>query len=234
MLDRLSRLVRTRLYHSLVAVGFGAFVLLGYLFGGKEFVAEWGGAVAAAICIFALIFKSSGYWTWSIVNASLWLVLFAGTLPMLAGLQVSYIIFACYGLWQWANVKWRIGYDHSVWTDNLGTAISLAIFVYTVYAYVGLEGYAFTTWWWVEFFGVFISIASNWMDAFKYKGNWVGWTATNLLFGPLFFHLGLWGPFVMTFVYQAFCCIGFYRWYREEKQLAAAGKVKLVGGARYA
>lgn len=233
MLNVLGRVVRTKIYHVLTATGFLLFCALGYYFGGKDFLTEWGGAVAAAICIFALIFKSSGYWVWSIVNASLWLVLFAQDLPMLAGLQVSYIIFSIYGLWQWANVRFRIGYDHNVWTDNLGTVIASGIFLYTIIAYSRLEGYAFTSWWWVEFFGVAISIASNWMDAFKYKTNWIGWTLTNLLFGPLFFHLGLWGPFALTFLYQAMCCVGFYNWYREEKEMAARGEVELVGGARY-
>jgi nicotinamide riboside transporter PnuC len=86
----------------------------------------------------------------------------------------------------------------------------------------------------VEFFGVAISILSNWMDAFKYKTNWIGWTLTNGLFGYLFFEGHLWGPFAMTFLFQALCCVGFYRWYKEEKKLVAEGKVVRVGGAQYA
>jgi nicotinamide riboside transporter PnuC len=156
-------------------------------------------------------------------------------LPMLAGLQVSYIIFSLYGIFMWATkMKSRIGYNWRLFADSIGTIIALGIFAYTIYAYIGMEGYAFTSWWYVEFFGVFISIASNWMDAFKYKTNWIGWTLTNILFAPLFFHGGLWGPFALTFVYQAFCIVGFYNWYRDEKRLVKEGKVELVGGAQYA
>jgi len=235
MLRKLDQFAHSKFYNVVVGILFALFVAIGYVFGGKNFVTEWGGGVAAAISIAALIFKTQGYWVWSIINAVLWLILFAsGDTKLLAGLQVSYIIFSLYGIYQWAKVKFRIGYDKSVWSDNFGTIVSTAIFGYTLYVYHNMPGYTGTKWWWLEFLGVGISIISNWMDAFKYKTNWIGWTMTNLLFGPLFWHLGLMGPFVLTFLYQTFCIIGFYNWYKEEKRLAAEGKVKLVGGAQYA
>lgn len=234
MLDTLTRVAKNPLVNVLIAVAFLIFAVLGYHFGGTPFLTQWVGGVAAAISITALIFKTQGYWAWSIVNAILWFFLYKNGLPMLAGLQVSFFLFSLYGFWQWASVKWRIGYDRNVWTDNLGTLISLGIFVYTVIAYLGLSGYAFTGWWYIELIGVFISIIANWMDAFKYKTNWIGWTMTNLLFGPLFFHGHLWGPFVLTFLYQALCVVGIVNWYRDERKLVASGKVERVGGAQIA
>lgn len=251
MLSKLDRFAHSPLYNVVVGVLFAAFAVLGYIYGGESFLTQWVGGVAAALAIASLIFKTQGYWFWSIVNAVLWFILFKHMgLPMLAGLQVSYILFSIYGVWQWASVKFRIGYDKNVWTDNLGTVVSLLIFLYTVVAYMGfpdftlwfvtfngfsgMPGYAFTGWWCVEFLGVFISIVANWMDVFKYKTNWIGWTMTNLLFAPLFFHGHLWGPFVLTFLYQAFCIIGFINWYRDEKRLVREGKVTLVGGAQVA
>lgn len=235
MLDTLNRFAHSRFYNLVIGAAFLVFSAVGYHFWGTSFLTQWAGGVAAAIAIAALIFKTQGYWVWSIINAVLWFFLFKSMgLPMLAGLQISYILFSLYGLWQWANVKYRIGYDRSVWTDNIGTIISLGIFAYTVFAYINMDGYAFTSWWYIEFLGVFISIVANWMDAFKYKTNWIGWTMTNILFAPLFFHGHLWGPFVLTFLYQAFCIVGFYNWYNEEKKMVAEGKVKLVGGAQYA
>jgi nicotinamide riboside transporter PnuC len=236
MLAKLAQWAKSRLANVAVAVGFTAFSVIGYYFGGMPFVAEWVGAVAAAIAIFALIFKTQGYWVWSIVNAALWFYLFffQYNLPMVGGLQVSYMIFSLYGIFMWATTKFRIGYDHTKFKDSLGTIIALGIFAWSVSAYIGMADYAFTGWWYVEFFAVFVSIVANWMDAFKYKGNWIGWTITNLLFGPLFWHIGLMGPFALTFLYQLMCCVGYYRWRKEEKQLAAEGKVKLVGGAQYA
>jgi nicotinamide riboside transporter PnuC len=235
MLSKLDKFAHSPFYNVVVGITFVVFGAVGYYFGGESFVTQWVGGVAAAISIAALIFKTQGYWFWSIVNAILWFILFKHMdLPMLAGLQVSYIIFSLYGIFMWATTKFRIGYDHSVFKDNLGTIISLSIFIYTVIAYLHMKDYAYTTWWYIEFAGVFISIAANWMDAFKYKTNWIGWTATNFLFAPLFFHGHLWGPFVLTFLYQAFCIVGFINWYRDEKRLVREGKVELVGGAQIA
>lgn len=235
MLNSLSRVAHDPHWNLVIAIGFLIFAVAGFYYGGTNFLTEWVGGVAAAISIAALVFKTQGYWLWSIVNAILWFFLFRHFHnEMLAGLQVSYILFSIYGLWQWARVKFRIGYDRNVWTDNLGTIVSLAIFIYSVVAYLHMPGYAFTGWWYVEFAGVFISIAANWMDAFKYKTNWIGWSMTNLLFGPLFFHEMLWGPFVLTFFYQALCFVGIVNWYRDEKRLVKEGKVKLVGGAQVA
>lgn len=232
MLTQLGRFAHSPFYNVIVGFLFIVFSIFCYLHGGTNFLYQWGGAVAAFISIAALIWKTQGYWGWSIVNASLWLILFAGgNNKILAGLQVSYIIFSLYGIWQWARVKFRIGYDRNIFGDNLGTIISLIIFGVTLWIYHHIPGYTLTMWWWFEVSAVFISILSNWMDAFKYKTNWIGWTMTNILFGPLFYHEHLWGPFVMTFLYQTLCCIGFYHWYKEEQRLVAEGQVALVGGA---
>jgi nicotinamide riboside transporter PnuC len=169
------------------------------------------------------------------VNAALWFILFIRfDLPMLAGLQIMYILFSLYGLTVWATVHNRHGYAIDKWKDNIGTILGLGILAYTVYTYSDMAGYAFTTWWWLEFLGVFISICAFWMDAFKYKTNWLGWTATNFLFFPLFIHQGLMGPALLTIVFQTLCVIGIIRWYREEKRLVREGKIELVGGAEYA
>lgn len=235
MLTKLDRFAHSPLYNVVVGFLFTIFSGVGYYFGGQSFLTQWAGGVAAAISIAALIFKTQGYWVWSIINAVMWFFLFRSMhLPMLAGLQISYMIFSLYGLFMWATTKYRIGYDRSILKDNLGSIIALAIFTYTIVAYMRMPGYAFTSWWYVEFFGVFISIVSNWMDAFKYKTNWIGWTMTNILFAPLFYHGHLWGPFALTFLYQAFCFVGFYNWYKDEKRLVREGKVELVGGAEYA
>ena len=41
---------------------------------------------------------------------------------------------------------------------------------------------------------------------------------------PLFFHGKLWGPFVMTFVYQAINFVGWFQWVRDEQRLRAAAR----------
>jgi nicotinamide mononucleotide transporter len=145
-----------------------------------------------------------------------------------------YVLFSLYGLTIWATVHSRIGYDVNKWKDNFGTVLGFGILGYTVFTYRNMEGYAFTYWWYFEFFGVLISIMSFWMDAFKYRTNWIGWTMTNILFFPLFIHQGLTGPAVLTILFQVLCCFGIVKWYQDQKSMVEKGEVKLVGGAEYA
>jgi nicotinamide riboside transporter PnuC len=235
-LDSVERVVHSKVFHAVVLVAFSVFAYIGYAQGGEAFLTEWVGGVAAAIGIFCLIFKSQGYWFWSIVNAVLWFWLYQSWgLNMTAGLQITYVILSAYGFLMWATTKDRIGLDARSWKHALGGVLGLAILGYVIYAFQNEGTFPmYTSWWWVEFLAVLISIVAFTMDAFKYRTNWLGWTATNFLFGPMFWHLGLMGPFVLTFVFQLFCIIGIIRWYREQKRLAAAGEVELVGGAKYA
>src|ERR1043166_10100075 len=83
-------------FHVLTALLFVVAAAAGYAFlGGLDFVQGWGGGFAAVIATFFLVFKSRGYWVWMIVNAGLWTYLFFHVgLPMLAYLQISFLIFA--------------------------------------------------------------------------------------------------------------------------------------------
>lgn len=235
MFDKLDRLFHSIRFNVVVAALFAVFAFVGYKMGGEAFLTEWVGGVAAAIGIACLIFKTQGYWVWSIVNAVLWFVLFMRfDLPMLAGLQIMYVAFSLYGLTVWATTHNRIGYTHEKLKDNIGTLMGLVILAYVIYAYRDMEGYAFTGWWWVEFAGTLISIIAFWMDAFKYRTNWIGWTATNFLFFPLFLHNGLTGPAVLTVLFQTLCIFGIIKWYRDQREAVETGEVELVGGAQYA
>lgn len=236
MLSKLDRFAHSPFYNVAVAIVFVIVNAIGYKFaGGTTFLEQWGGSLAATIAIAALIWKTQGYWFWSIVNASLWVVLFFHeSLPILAFLQIAYIVFAVYGALQWAFVKFRIGYDHNVWTDNIGTIIALAICSYAVYYYWNIPGYTGSLWWFLEAGSVFIAVAANWMDAFKYKGNWILWSMTNVLSVPLFWHNGLIVLVAFSFVWQAMDIPGYIHWFKEERRLRKERKVKVVGGAQYA
>jgi nicotinamide riboside transporter PnuC len=193
--------------------------------------------VAAAIAITCLIFKSQGYWSWNIVNAVLWFWLFwfQWDLKMLGGLQLMFIAFAIYGLFIWATTHHRIGFDIGRWKDSFGLVLGLAILVYAVIAFRYAPNFM-TSWWYVEFAGVLISIIALWMDAYKYRTNWILWSMTNVLFFPLFIHQagGLNGPAIMTILFQMLCFVGIYKWYKDQREQVEAGEVELVGGAKYA
>lgn len=233
MLDKLARFAHSPFYNVALTIAFVVVNAIGYKYaGGQNFLEQWGGSLAATIGIGALVWKTQGYWFWSIVNASLWLVLFFNSgLHILGFLQVAYIIFAIYGAIQWALVKFRIGYDPSVWTDNLGTVIAFGICSWAVYYYWNIPGYTGSLWWFLEAGSVFIAIGANWMDAFKYKGNWIMWELTNFLSIPLFWHEHLYVLVGFSFLWVAMDIPGYVHWFFEERKLAQSGQVVVVGGA---
>lgn len=224
MLATLARHAEGVLFNVAAAIFFVAALALGYLlWGGLDFVQGWGGGIAAVIATYFLIWKSSAYWVWMIVNAALWTALFFHNgLPLLAWLQISFLALATYGFIQWALVKYRIGFNPHVRSDVVGCVIALGVFLVSIYAYRNMPGYTGTTWWWVEVLSVFTAIAAMWMDAFRYRMNWVSWSVSNCFSAPLFWHFGLAGPFWTIFVYQAFNIVGWVQWTRDERRMRAS------------
>ena len=204
-------------FHTGAAVGFVAVNGAGYVTaGGLDFVQGWGGGIAAAIATWFLIFKSQGYWAWMIVNAALWTCLFFHVgLPMLAYLQISFLLFAGYGMVQWAVVRTRVGFNPRVRLDVIGSTLALALFAISIEVYWAQPGYRGSTWWWLELGSVVAAIAAMWMDAFRYRANWIAWTVSNVYSAPLFWHGRLWGPFWTIFLYQALNCVGWVQWTRD-------------------
>jgi hypothetical protein len=235
MTTRLERYARSRVCNLAVAAAFVAANVLGYRYGGgTEFVQEWGGSLAAIIATAFLVWKTLGYWAWMMVNAALWVALFFHQgLPMMAWLQLSFLLFCFYGAVQWTLVRYRIGFDPRVRSDVVGCVIAAAVFAYSVYAYRNMPGYTGTVWWALEAGSVVAAIAAIWFDAFRYKANWIAWTVSNLAGWPLYYHTRLWGVFAATFVYQAINVVGYVHWEREERLLRAR-KPELVVGAKHA
>jgi hypothetical protein len=218
---RIERATHDRRLHAATVVLFLLLNLLGYRYaGGLDFVQAWGGSVAAVIATAFLVTKSQGYWFWMVVNAGLWLTLFLHLgLPMLAWLQASFLVLSTYGMLRWALVaRWRIGYLGTN-LDRYGVLLAAGVFAWSIVAYRHMPGYALSTWWWIEFGSVATAIAAIAMDAYRYKANWIAWTASNCCSAPLFLHLSSWGPFSTLFVYQAINVVGWFVWVREERYL---------------
>lgn len=218
-----ARLVHRPWLHAATVALFVALNAVGYRFaGGLDFVQGWGGGIAAVIATFFLIWKSQGYWAWMIVNAALWTYLFFHVgLPMLAYLQISFLIFAGYGAVQWALVRYRIGFNPRIRTDVIGSVIAATVLAVSLVVYWDQPGYRGTTWWWLELGSVVLAIAAMWMDAFRYRLNWWAWTVSNCFSAPLFFHGRLWGPFWTIFIYQGLNVYGWFEWTRSERDLRA-------------
>ena len=176
-----------------------------------RFLADWGGSLFAAASIVFLFKKSPWYWYASLGSNALWFYLFVETsAAMVAGLQVSYAIFAVYGLLRWRRVP-----DGSAATplfDHVGTAIATAILALTVVVTT------FDAWpSYLEFAAVALSILANWLTARKVIWCWPVWMATNVLFAVLFFHEALWGLFTMQFVFFALSIVGLAMWVRDAR-----------------
>jgi len=229
--DRLARLAHRPITHVLAAALFLAVNALGYAFaGGLQFVQDWGGGLAAVIATGFLVFKSQGYWAWMIVNASLWVTLFFHTgVPMLAYLQISFLLFAGYGAVQWYLVRQGIGVDFRRHTDVVGSTIALAVLAVALVIYWDQPGYRGTTWWWLELGGVVFAIAAMWMDAFRYRANWIAWSLGNVCSLPLFYHFELWGAFWTIFLYQALNVVGWIRWTQEQRAFGEVVTDPLTG-----
>jgi nicotinamide riboside transporter PnuC len=219
----LARFVHRPWCHLSTAAVFVLAMAGGYRYaGGLDFVQGWGGGIAAVIATFFLVFKSQGYWGWMIVNAALWTYLFFHVgLPMLAYLQISFLVFAGYGAVQWALVRYRVGFNPRVRVDVVGSMLALSVLIVSLIVYWDQPGYRGTRWWWLELAGVITAIGAMWMDAFRYRANWIAWTLSNCASAPLFFHGALWGPFWTIFVYQALNVYGWIVWTNDRRHLPA-------------
>jgi Nicotinamide mononucleotide transporter len=221
---RISEASTTPAGYATVTLLFLATLASGYVLGGLDFVQGWGGGIAAVVATWYLIWKSQGYWAFMVVNAGLWTYLFFHVgLPMLAWLQISFLAMSVYGAVQWALVRLDIGFRVDRRSDVAGSVLAAAVLAYSVYAYWGMPGYTGTAWWALELGSVLTAIAAIWMDAFRYRMNWVAWTASNCLSAPLFLHGRLWGPLLTIPIYQAFNVLGWIRWTREERAIGAVG-----------
>jgi nicotinamide riboside transporter PnuC len=231
LFDRLAATANRPITYVLTALLFLAVNAVGYATaGGLDFVQDWGGGLAAVIATGFLVFKTQGYWAWMIVNASLWTYLFFHTgLPMLAYLQISFLIFAGYGAVQWALVRRGVGVDFRRHTDVVGSAIAAGVLLLSLGIYWDQPGYRGTTWWWLELGGVVFAIGAMWMDAFRYKANWIAWSLGNVCSAPLFWHFGLGGAFWTIFLYQAINFVGYYRWSQEERRGSLSAEPPLTG-----
>jgi len=173
--------------------------------------ADWGGSLAAAGSIVCLFRTSLWYWYLSIVATTLWFALFLATdAPIVAGLQLSYTLFALYGIARW-RLESRLRPIPSR-LDHVGAAVALGILACSILL-AELDGWRS----WVEVAAVALSIAANWLTARKRIWCWPVWISTNLLFAVLFWDAELWGVFVMQFVYAGSSVVGFTAWWRERR-----------------
>ena len=174
---------------------------------------DWSGSILVVISLVYLFRKSPAYWHFS--NASLlpYFVLWASSGQfMLAGLQVSYLVFGLYGLSLWHLERRRrqggVGFHERFWY-NLGWVLSLAIFLDTIVITRFTDGWA-----WLQFLIVALSLLANWATTRLWLWSWPVWMAVNALQAVYFAHFGLWAQFGLQFVLCGMSIVGWREWRR--------------------
>lgn len=175
---------------------------------------DWSGSAFVVVSLWFLWHKRPGYWHWS--NASLvpYFLLFLSTQQyMLAGLQISYLIFGVHGLLVWRfERRHREGlgsFNRGAWYA-LGWVLTGAIFCYSVSVTDFVDGWA-----WFQLAIVAASLLANLATTRIWLWSWYLWIAVNAAQGVYFWHLGLWAQFGLQFVLAAMSVEGIRRWRGE-------------------
>lgn len=175
-------------------------------------VFSWTGTLCIAISIWALFAKRLQYWLWSLAsNAFLGTIFLAVGLPIAAGLQLAYALFAIYGIIRWARES--RGQQISGSFDNTGTILACFIFVFSLYAA------SFTDAWTIlEAGAVAVAIVANWLTCKKIVWCWPLWVITNIGFAVLFAHQGLWVLFASQWLFAAMSVWGWREWVLDDRE----------------
>ena len=176
---------------------------------------DYTGALCVLISLLYLVRKQPTYWHWS--NASLlpYFLLFAsGGQAMLAGLQVTYLIFGVHGLYLWhleaRRDRGEIHFNERRWYGVTWLA-SLSIFAYTV----AVTDFS-NAWNWVQFTAVSLALVANFGTTRRWAWSWAVWMLVNAVSAVYYAHLALWGLFALQFVLAAVSAWGWTVWRRDE------------------
>ena len=134
-------------------------------------VLDWTGSLCVVVSLVYLFEKRMAYWHWS--NASLvpyFLLFVSGGQYMLAGLQVSYLVFGVHGLLLWRLERRRRAggrpFNAVAWY-RAGWALTLAIFAYTV----ALSDFV-DAWAGLQFTIVSLALVANWATTRTWTWSW--------------------------------------------------------------
>ncbi len=184
-----------------------------------QWVLDWSGSLCVVASLVFLFWKRMAYWHWS--NASVlpyFLLYISGQQWMLAGLQVSYLIFGVHGLYLWIlehrRDKGEIQFNEPAWYAVTWIA-SIAIFVYTVI----VTDFRSDNWNWVQFAGVSFSLIANFGTTRKWAWSWFVWILVNAIFAVYFWHLELWAQFALQFVLAGMSVYGYLEWVKSKPQV---------------
>ncbi|MFM8861219.1 MAG: nicotinamide mononucleotide transporter family protein [Acidimicrobiia bacterium] len=179
---------------------------------------DWSGSIFVVISLWFLWNKRQGYWHWS--NASLipYFALFVSTQQyMLAGLQVSYLIFGVHGLLLWRlehrSIKGSATFNRPAWYAA-GWILTGLIFLYSAHVTEFVDGWA-----WFQFAIVAASLLANLATTRRWIWSWYLWITVNFGQAIYFWHLELWAQFGLQFILAAMSVEGIRRWSKEAQPI---------------
>ncbi|MFD2264138.1 nicotinamide mononucleotide transporter family protein [Lacibacterium aquatile] len=183
-------------------------------------VFDYSGAACVIVSLIFLVRKHPTYWHFSNLSLAPYFLLFIATQQyMLAGLQVSYLIFGLHGSFLWLLEHRRDGhakpFNETFWY-NLGWVLTLAIFAYTA----SLTEFR-TPWDILQFVVTSLSLIANWATTRKWIWSWYVWIPVNLLQALLFQHLGLWIQVGLQVVLASMSVWGLVEWRRIRSSVTA-------------
>lgn len=173
------------------------------------------GGICVLVSLYYLWAKSSTYWHWSNLSLLPYFLLFlSGKQWMLAGLQVTYLLFGIHGLYLWHLERQRdqrgISFREGPWYAVTWVA-SLAIFAYTV----AVTDFS-QVWNWVQFVAVTLSLVANFGTTRKWAWSWPVWIVVNAVQAVYFWHSAYWVLFVLQFILAGMSVYGWREWRRDE------------------
>lgn len=178
------------------------------------------GGICVLVSLYFLWSKSSTYWHWSNLSLLPYFLLFlSGQQWMLAGLQVTYLLFGIHGLYLWhlekRRAKGEIQFNEPLWYGVTWVA-SLAIFAYTV----AVTDFS-QLWNWVQFVAVTLALIANFGTTRKWSWSWPVWILVNAVQAVYFWHSEYWVLFGLQFILAAMSVYGWREWRRDEAREAA-------------
>lgn len=188
-------------------------------------VLDWTGSLCVVVSLFYLFRKRLTYWHWS--NASLlpyFLLFISGKQYMLAGLQVTYLVFGIHGLYLWHLEKRRdqgqIRFNEPLWY-SLTWVASLVIFTYTLI----ITDFS-QPWNWVQFAAVSLALVANFATTRKWTWSWPVWMGVNAINAVYFGHLELWALFGLQFVLAGLSVWGWQQWRKDALERSPLGQTR--------
>jgi nicotinamide mononucleotide transporter len=178
------------------------------------------GGLCVLVSLYYLWAKSPTYWHWS--NASLlpyFLLFLSGGQWMLAGLQVTYLLFGIHGLYLWhleaRRARGEVTFNEPLWYGVTWVASGL-IFAYTV----AVTDFS-APWNLVQFAAVTLALVANFGTTRRWTWSWPVWILVNAVQAVYFWHAEYTVLFALQFVLAAMSVHGWRQWRREEARAVA-------------